>query len=144
MVERAAAARGCEPAISYTVAIVTPPVPDNNAEAWNALDSFIQEHGPTPDIFRMLHDRLTARHPCICDLPDDQVDDGAWSDGPLIDSFAHRAAVLGIASTRVGDVLPFLIDSATAIGLTVFSSPLVQRPDDPRWMAADLAKMMLL
>ena len=64
--------------MSYTVAIVTPPVPDNNAEAWHALDSFIHEHGPTPDIFRMLHDRLTARYPCICDRPAEQLDDGAW------------------------------------------------------------------
>ena len=80
-----------------------------------------------------LHDRLTAIHPCICDLPDEQVDDGAWVDGPLIDNFAHRAAVLGIASTRVGKVLPFLIETATAMGLMVFDwqdqsdpSPLIE------------------
>ena len=79
---------------------------------------------------------------CICDLPDEQVDDGPWIDGPLIDNVAHRAAVLGIAPTRVGEVLPFLIETATAMGLTVFNSPPIERVNDPHWMVAYLVRMI--
>ena len=80
-----------------------------------------------------------AKYPCICDLPDEQLDEGAWVDGPLIDNFTHRAAILGIAPTRIGEVLPSLIETATAMGLTVFSSPRLERVNDPRGMSVYLA-----
>ena len=47
-------------------------------------------------MFQVLHDRLTARYPCMCSHPDDETDDAVWSDGPLINNFLHRAVVLGI------------------------------------------------
>jgi len=80
-----------------------------------------------------------AKYPCICDLPDEQLDEGAWVDGPLIDNFTHRAASLGITPTRIGEVLPSLIETATAMGLTVFSSPRLERVNDPRGMSVYLA-----
>ena len=76
--------------------------------------------GKWPIVCKDLHDRLTAAYPCICSLPDDQVDDGVWSDGPLINNFGHRAAVLGIGFSRVEEVLPFLVKTANDLGLIVF------------------------
>ncbi len=73
-----------------------------------------------PAEFRELHGRLTARYPCICNLPDDEIDNGAWSDGPLINNFGHRAAVLGIAYPSVAEVLPFLVETANALRMVVF------------------------
>ena len=106
--------------MSYTVAIVVPPIPAADAEAWAALDGMIDEEGPRPAVFRELHDRLTARYPCLCAVPDDEVDGVVWSDGPLINNFLHRAAVLGVSHPRAGEVLPFLVESANALGLVVF------------------------
>ncbi len=106
--------------MSFTVAVVLPPIPDQDAEAWQALPTFIEEAGPNPDIFRMLHDRLTAKYPCITTLASEDAYDGVWTDGPLIDDFGHRAAVLGIALSQVAEVLPFLIETATTLGCTVF------------------------
>ncbi len=64
---------------------------------------------------------VTARYPCICNLPDDSVDDdGVWSDGPLWNDFCNRAAVLGMIWSRVEEVLPFLVRTANYLGLTVF------------------------
>ena len=71
-------------------------------------------------MFRQLHDRLTAKYPCTCSVPEDEVDDTVWSDGPLINDFLHRAAVLGIAYSRVDEVLPFLVETANDFGLVVF------------------------
>jgi hypothetical protein len=56
----------------------------------------------------------------MCSVPDDEVDDTVWSDGPLINNFGHRAAVLGMSYSRVEEVLPFLVESANALGLSVF------------------------
>jgi hypothetical protein len=106
--------------VSFTIAIVIPPISGNDVEAWGALDGLIAQEGPTPPVFQELHDRLTARYPCMCSVPDDQIDDTVWSDGPLINNFAHRAAVLGISYSRVDEVLPFLIATATDLGLVVF------------------------
>lgn len=106
--------------MSYNVAVVVPPVPANDPEAWEALDGLIEQEGTRPDVFQILHDRLTARYPCMCAVPDDQVDDTVWSDGPLINDFLHRAAVLGMSYSRVYEVLPFLIATANDLGLIVF------------------------
>jgi hypothetical protein len=106
--------------MSYNVAIVIPPISGNDAEAWAVLDALIDQEGPRPAVFQDLHDRLTARYPCMCSVPDDQIDDTVWSDGPLIDNFLHRAAVLGISYSRVDEVLPFLIATANKLDLVVF------------------------
>ena len=105
--------------MSYTVAICTPPVPADDQVVWSQLDGWIEQQGPVPGVFHELIDRLTARYPCLCDLPDDQIDDGVWSDGPLRNNLGHRTAVLGMVYSRVEEVLPFLIETANRLGLVV-------------------------
>jgi hypothetical protein len=55
----------------------------------------------------------------MCAVPEDQIDDTVWSDRPLLNNFLHRAAVLGMAYSRVEEVLPFLVETANTLGLTV-------------------------
>ena len=106
--------------MSYNVAVVIPPVPPDDAAAWAAVDDLIEQEGPRPAVFQELHNRLTARYPCMCSVPDEEIDDTVWSDGPLINNFGHRAAVLGMSYSRVEEVLPFLVETANALGLVVF------------------------
>ena len=106
--------------MSYNVAVVIPPVSADDAAAWAAVDGLIEQAGPRPAVFQELHDRLTARYPCMCSVPDEEIDDTVWSDGPLIDNFGHRAAVLGMSYSRVEEVLPFLVETANSLGLVVF------------------------
>ncbi len=116
--------------MSYNVAIVVPPVPASDAEAWAVVGGLIEQQGPRPAVFQELHDRLTARYPCMCAVPEDEIDDNVWSDGPLINDFGHRAAVLGISYSRVDEVLPFLVETANALGLVVFdwATQTIHRP----------------
>jgi len=106
--------------MSYNVAIVVPPMPFDDLAAWESVDGVIEQEGPRPAVFQELHDRLTARYPCMCSVPEDQIDDTVWSDGPLLNNFGHRAAVLGISYSRVEEVLPFLVETANVLGLVVF------------------------
>lgn len=106
--------------MSYNIAVVIPPVPADDTAAWSAVDGLIEQEGPCPAVFQELHDRLTARYPCMCSVPDDEIDDTVWSDGPLINNFGYRAAVLGMSYSRVEEVLPFLVETANALGLVVF------------------------
>lgn len=116
--------------MSYNVAVVIPPIPSNDKDAWQELDALIDAKGEPPEVFKELHDRLTAKYPCICSLSDDEVDDGVWSDGPLWNDFGHRAAVLGMVYSRVEEVLPFLVRTANEFGLVVFDwgGPSIYRP----------------
>ena len=108
--------------MSYNVAILKPPVPEDDTAAWEAMRELAQRQpqGEVPQVFNELIDRLTQRYPCICDLPDDQVDDGAWSDGPLRNNATPAITVLGIAFPKVEEVQPFVIQTANSLGLVVF------------------------
>jgi hypothetical protein len=116
--------------MSYNVAICLQPISADDKEAWREIDGLIQTKGEPPQVFRELHDFLTAKYPCICTLSDEEVDDGVWSDGPLWNNFGHRAAVLGISHSRAEEVLPFLVKTANDLGLVVFdwAGPSIFRP----------------
>jgi hypothetical protein len=116
--------------MSYTIAIVTEPIPAGDRAAWAAVQRLIDAEGPAPAVFKELHDRLTAKYPCGCTVPDDQVDEVLWSDGPLWNNFGHRAAVLGMVYSKVEEGLPFVVKMANDLGLTVFDwvGPRIYRP----------------
>lgn len=116
--------------MSYTVAICTPPILADDEEAWKALDGLINAQGVIPPVFRVLHDQLTSKYPFPCDALDNEVDNDIRSDEPVWFEFGHRVAVLGIVYTQVEEVLPFLVKTANALGLTVFdqAGPTIFRP----------------
>ena len=121
--------------MSYSVTILVPPVPADDARAWDRYRHLQEEDPPQapvsrPEAFQILHDRLTARYPCICDLSDDEVDDGVWSDGPLINNFGERAATLAMRVSASEQVVPFVIKQANELGLVVFDpqTKLIHRP----------------
>ena len=78
--------------MSYSVAVVVPRIVADDARAWERVDELCRQEGPTPMVFQMFLDRLTARYPCICDLPDEEADDGVWTDGPLRNNLGHRVS----------------------------------------------------
>jgi len=63
---------------------------------------------------------ITERYPDLMDLPDDEVDDGVWSDGPLTGNASGPLLYLGIVWSRVDEVVPFLVDRARARQLIIF------------------------
>jgi hypothetical protein len=117
--------------MSYDLAVVVPPIPERDAEAWASLDIETAEKGRPPAVFRKLHDRLVARFPCLSSLPADQVDRSVWSSGPLWTSFGKRAAILTLVYSRVKDALPFIFETALSLDLAVFdlSRDQIHRPD---------------
>ncbi len=118
--------------MSYGLNIVQTPVPDDDREAWAYLDDLLERdpQGEVPRVYHVLIDRLTERYPCICDQPDDLVDDGVWSDGPLRNNAGHAATTLGLAWPYVDEVRPFVVETATSLGLVVFD-PQEGRIDRP-------------
>ena len=116
--------------MSYNVVFCQSPISSVDREAWKQMDSLIEQQGDVPAIFYELISKLTEKYPCICDLSDDEVDDGVWSDGPLRNNAGHKAIVLGMMYSSVDEVLPFLIQTANALHLVALDpgSESIHRP----------------
>ncbi len=106
--------------MSYTFAICNAELPEDAEAAEQEVVRLREETEPNPAIFNELIEKLTVRYPCICDLPDDTVDEGVWSDGPLRRQSYHRTIVLGL-SRKIEEVMPFVIKTANGLGLTVLN-----------------------
>jgi hypothetical protein len=66
---------------------------------------------------------VTAKYPDIpdvADLSDDEIDDGVWSDGPLINNASGPLFYFGLAGTRFDEAAPFVVDVAREHGLVCF------------------------
>ena len=104
--------------MSYTFAVCHATLPHGFEAAAREVESLARQADPEPAVFGELMERLTARYPCLCDLPDDLVDDSPWASGPLRRSEYRRSITLGL-SRQIEDVLPFVIETANSLGLTV-------------------------
>lgn len=108
--------------MGYLVTITRMPIPNDDHQAWSNLRETLAKAAGTevPRVYLQLIDRLTSKFSCICDLSNDEVDDGVWTDGPLRNNAGPLVTTLGIVPERVEDVLPFLIETSNGLGLTVF------------------------
>ena len=109
--------------MSYSLVFTRNEIPSDDQEAleWiqTQFDAYYADERPAHPKFKELHDALTARFPCVCSLSDDEIDDGAWSDGPLINNFSHDLAMVAFPFSRVEDVLPFTIQTAVGLSCSV-------------------------
>ncbi len=120
--------------MAYMIGFQIPPAPTDNQQAFEQFDTLAEsvtiEEEPHP-IFIKVHSELTNKYPCLCDLPEDRIDDGIWSDGPLIDNFGQQAAVLGIMFSKVEASVPYVFDVGLKHGVTMFDwqTGIVHRPN---------------
>lgn len=100
------------------------PVPADDGEVWDDFDrrsEAFEQHGlPPHPLLQELIERLTNRHPCISSLREDQLERSIWADGPLLDNLMHDVAILTLVPARANEVLPFICDTALALGLAVY------------------------
>ena len=120
--------------MSYSVGLQLGSIPSDSTIAFQQFgtlaDVLAIEERANPT-FVTIHDELTARFPCLCNMPDDDIDDRVWSDGPLINNFGEQVAVIGFSYSTVETVLPFVIEVAHKYGATVFDgqTSTIFRPD---------------
>ena len=113
------AAALCEAAImSYVVTITSLPLPDKDEEAWDRFAEIDEANagtfGSPGPVIEKLYKQLSERYPCINEAPD-----SPWTDGPLRNNYGRDVAAVGIIYSRVAEVLPFVIETATRLGCTV-------------------------
>lgn len=108
--------------MSYIVSITRCPIPATDAEAWKVLEALQkQERGAQASDFIELIELFKNEFPCICDLPDETVDElGVWSDGPLTGNAGEHCITLGIVYSAVDRVLPVITRIALQNGFALF------------------------
>jgi TPR repeat protein len=125
--------------MSYTIDIVVPPVPAQDALAWRFAESLrareIDGAARAPVLAR-LHGAVTAVYPCLSSYASDdpRLDDCPWSDGPLINNFGSAIACLGlVGDERCEQVVRYVVACARTLGLTVLDPQqgVVHRPIAP-------------
>lgn len=110
--------------MSYTVDLIVGDLPADNKRAWAVIERLREAYyddtrEKAPGLLA-LHQRLTARYPCLSSYADDEpADDCPWADGPMIGNFAHDMGMLAIAFSRADELLPFIVGHAHALGISV-------------------------
>lgn len=110
--------------MSYSLVFSRVEIPNDVSDPWEWVNGEIEKYyeddrGPHPTL-QELYDQLTAKYPCICDLSDEEIDNGVWADGPLINNFAQDLAMVSISFSVIEEVAPFVIETANALNITVF------------------------
>jgi hypothetical protein len=115
--------------MSYTVQIweksLAHPLLANIDAAVQLVEELLEAHPGQNPKFMALVERLTQRYPCLNDMPvpdgADEIDFNqlAWTDGNIDGQFDDAVFVLGINTSIVDEVQPFVIQEATALGLCV-------------------------
>lgn len=117
--------------MSYNVTLTRNAIPADDKEAWNYLQELQeQENDEQSQDFLDLVEKLKEKYPCICDLPDEEIDNGVWSDGPLSNNVGKNLTTLGMVYSAVEIVMPFLIETANQNNFVVFDyqSEMIFRP----------------
>lgn len=117
--------------MSYTVSITRNDIPKDDKQAWKLMEELYQnDNGQPSKDFVDLIKKLTEKHPCICDLPDDKLDDGVWCDGPLVNNAGDKITTIGVVYSQVENVIPFIIETSNNLGFVVFDGQtgLISRP----------------
>ncbi len=105
--------------MSYVLHLWEHPEPASVAEADRIQTRLSAERSAQNPRFVELARQLTSRYPCIT-VQDDEDGEVAWSDGPLDGRSDSPVYVLGLQAGMLGEVHPFVVSSANALGLIVY------------------------
>ena len=111
--------------MSYTLEFVVPKVPNRKGQAWDFLedlqDRFEDDRAAPHPLLKQLHAALVDRYPCLSSYADGDPakEECPWADGPLINNFASEIGEVSIKSSRAAEVVPFAVEQALALGITV-------------------------
>lgn len=116
---RAAAPRADNGAMSYVLQIWAFPMPQSIAQVDGILGELSRRPRKPNTQFVELARRLTARHPCITTLDEDD-DNAVWTDGPMDGRTDEPCWGIGILSQHIDTVQPFVVETATSMGFVVY------------------------
>ncbi|WP_193014537.1 MULTISPECIES: hypothetical protein [Gammaproteobacteria] len=106
--------------MSYNVALFDFPIPSDFEKACDVFEQ--NEDDETVNISPLMlsfYHAISQIFPCICDLSDEEEEDGIWCDGPLRNNFEAKIPVIGFVYSKVDEALPIVIKIANEMGISV-------------------------
>jgi len=115
----------------YSVALLTPPVAESDAEVRKAIRGLVEEEGPVPKALREFHARIGERFPSAATNTEADLDGGIYMDGGVWASYGHRAAVVSMPVRNAEYAIPAIVRTAFDLGLRVYdqASGFIHRPE---------------
>ncbi|MES9962218.1 MAG: hypothetical protein ABW116_01640, partial [Candidatus Sedimenticola sp. 20ELBAFRAG] len=102
--------------MSYSLMFSVPNIPGSDEEAWDEFyerEESNEENEVEPHtLMQELINQLTKKYPCICTLPDEEIDEGLWADGPIENNIIGDLLILAIVFSKVEEALPFIAETA--------------------------------
>jgi hypothetical protein len=117
--------------VSYTIAIVNFRLPERFQDACDLIDGLVgQDTDQVEPVFQRFYDEVTKLYPCLLSLSDDELEQGVWSDGPLINNFKVKVPVVGFVYSKAQEAAPAVCHLALSMGLSIldWQSGLVRNP----------------
>lgn len=106
--------------MSYIIHFFSGAMPRTLADAVTQADNSSEHPRGQNTLFIKLAQALTQRYPCITTIDeDDEETPAVWSDGPLDGKSSRTVYALGLLSDWVDEVQPFVVETATSLGLNV-------------------------
>jgi hypothetical protein len=112
--------------MSFNLAVWEGTPPRTAVEAVTIFEGLYAKHveegtaeEPSPAI-RAYIKAITSTYPDLLDLSDDQIDEGVWSDGPLLGNASGPFFYFGIVWSHAEAVAPFVARIALEHGLVCF------------------------
>ena len=106
--------------MSYNIAVVNFKLPEDFEKAVELVNPLaVIDVAEIESIYEEFHDEAIKLYPCLSSLSEDQIDDGVWCDGPLINNFMVKAPVIGFSYSKVEEALPVIGNLALSMGLSV-------------------------
>jgi hypothetical protein len=107
--------------LSYVLHVWEGPAPSSVAEADGIHARLSKERRPQNPKFIDFAKRLTERYPCITTLDDDDPE-AVWSDGPLDGKTETPVYGVGVSTSHLDAVVPFVAATARDLGLMVYDT----------------------
>lgn len=101
--------------MSYTIFICRCLPSDDPEDYWNLLDVDTDE-APSQGMIALVRSFLTF-YPDITELSDDQLEEGVWADGPIVNNIVGDTVKLSLSTD---DVLPHIVELSNVKGYCVF------------------------
>lgn len=111
--------------MSYIIDLVAVKVPSKTGQAWQFLEDlrerFYDDDGARAPALVKLHDALVERYPCKSSYKrgSSELKNCPWVEGPLLKGLASEMGMLSISAEHVQEVLPFVVETALALGVVV-------------------------
>lgn len=100
------------------------PIPENDEEAWDEFDDREEtnedsEMPPHPKMVELIK-KLTEKYPCVTKVPESEIENVIWADGPLENNIIGDLAIFAVAFSKIEESFDHVVETAKSLGIVCY------------------------